>query len=78
MPKQKLITLNDYIIEKGMTAQDFSNMTGISYSRLASIKNVTNPIVDLATIIKVYETTKKQYGKGLRCQEWLSITPFWE
>lgn len=73
-----MITLNDYIVAKGITAQEFSNITGISYSRLASIKNVISPKVDLETVSKVYEGTKKRFNEGLACWEWLDTPKFWE
>ena len=73
-----MITLNDYIKEKGITAQEFSNITGISYSRLSVIKNVVNPKVDLETVSKVYTGTRERFGEGLSCFEWLDTPKFWE
>jgi DNA-binding Xre family transcriptional regulator len=74
----KLITLNDYLVEKGISMQDFSHMTGISYSRLATLRYKTDPKVDLDTIIKIYNATKEKFGTGLSCTKWLSLPSFWE
>jgi len=67
-----MITLKQYILSKGISTQEFANMTGLSYSYIARIKNKKNPPVEhLKTIEKIAEATKKRFGTPLRGEEWL-------
>ena len=78
--KKKLITIAEYCSDKGLSIQDFSDMTGISYSRVFSIRHTVNPVVSIEAIIKVWQATRDKYGAGnaLSCTEWLDLPPFWD
>lgn len=79
--EKKIKTISDFCADKGISFQEFSNITGLSYSWVNRIKDGADiSVVGLDTIIKVWKTTRDKYGAGnaLVCQEWLDIPPFWE
>ena len=73
-----LITLGEYIAEKNITMKDLERMTGVTYTVLATNRNVVSPTVSIETIIKIYEGTKKEFGVGLACVRWLDFPAFWK
>lgn len=71
-----LITLDEYIKEKGITMQELSVITGVCYSRLAMIRYKKNPKFDILSIIKIWEGTKKRFGKGLTPWMYMDLPDF--
>lgn len=73
-----LITLEEYIKEKGITMQEMKEITGVCYSRLAAARYIKNPKFDIATIVKIWEGTKKRFGTGLTPWRYMDIPDFYK
>jgi len=69
------MTIADYLKEKKITRQEFCNITGICYSRIGQIMNEPSPKMDMPTMIKIWEGTKKRFGTGLTPWEFIKGLP---
>lgn len=69
------MTLNDYIVEKGMTAEDFHHLVGLSYSQIQKIKNNPSPILSIDSMVKIYNATKEKFGEGLKPKDYIENFP---
>ncbi len=66
-------TLRDYCKQNKIRVSDLSKATGISASYLYDIQDDAYAPVTTFIMHKMYDGTLKEYGKGLRASDWLSI-----
>ncbi len=72
------MTLFDYCKKKKIRIADLANITGVNISYLYVIANNPNTNVSVGTIDKIYQKTKKKYGKGLTPYEYLNVSESWQ
>jgi DNA-binding Xre family transcriptional regulator len=63
--------LNHYLNEKKITVKELAAMTGVSQRLLNNFRHECPPTLNLMTIIKIYEGTKRKYGVGLTPWEYI-------
>lgn len=69
----KFMTLREYCTSKNITMQKLSKETDISYSYLRQIQDKVNPSVTASFMVKMYQGTKKSFGKGLEAEQYTLI-----
>lgn len=65
----KKYTIKDYCDEKKITLDELAVMTGVSKRTIYNLSTNRNKNLTIKVITKIYNGTKKKFGKGV---------PFWD
>jgi len=76
MEEKKLITIDDYLKEKGINLEKFSRIVDVSRSYLNPYRYKTNPPFSVKVVKKIYEGTLKEFGVGLIPWEYIDWPTF--
>ena len=66
-------TLNDYLKEKKIDIKEFSEMTGVSLKHCYRFLHDNKYNININTARKIYNSTKKKYGKGLGVWDYIDL-----